>query len=280
MPRPLGRQVVVITGASAGIGRATALECARRGASLVLAARTTAALDAVAHTASQLGAAAQVVTTDITQRDQVDRLAHAAVERFGRIDTWVNNAGGTAYATVEEMPIEEIEAQVQLSLLGPIYGMKAALVQMRRQGYGTIVNVGSALSNRAVPLQGAYCAAKHGLKGITDALRLELKQQHAGIDVVLVMPVAIASTFFEHAPSHLGGQPSPIPPVYPPEAVARAIARVAEKPSRYVYVGRGARMLGVLDGLSPALLDWYMLQGDRLFKVQQPKCRDDSATSI
>src|SRR5205823_2225348 len=141
--------------------------------------------------ARRFGAAAHPVVTDITRREDVERLAHAAVERFGRIDTWVNNAGGTAYGTVEQMRTEEIEGQIQLGLLGPIYGIKAALVQMRAQGCGTIVNVGSALSNRAVPLQGAYCAAKHGLRGINDALRLELKQQRVGIETVLVLPAAI-----------------------------------------------------------------------------------------
>jgi NAD(P)-dependent dehydrogenase (short-subunit alcohol dehydrogenase family) len=145
MPRPLRDQVVVITGASSGIGRETAIEAGRRGASVVLAARNEPALREVAAEVERLGGAAHVARTDVAEWDQVDRLARAAVDRFGRIDTWVNNAAVSAYATVEQMTVEEIERVIQVDLLGQIYGMKAALPPMRRQGGGTIVNVASAL---------------------------------------------------------------------------------------------------------------------------------------
>ncbi len=174
MPRELGDSVVIITGASSGIGRETAIQFGRRGASVVLAARNETALGEVEKEVERLGGRAHVVVTDVAEWDQVDRLAQKAVDRFGRIDTWVNNAATSEYATVEEMTVEEIERVVQVTLMSQIYGMKAALPHMKRQGQGTIVNNASILAKRSVPLQSAYCAAKHGVKGYTEALRLEL----------------------------------------------------------------------------------------------------------
>src|SRR6478735_4993432 len=201
MPIPLSDQVVVITGASSGIGRETALEFGRRGASVVIAARNEPALTEVAREIERHGGNALPAPTDVSDWTQVERLAGTAVARFGRIDTWVNNAAISAYATVEEMEIEEIERIMRVNLLGQIYGMKAALPHLKRQHAGTIINVASALAERSVPLQATYCATKHGIKGFTEALRLELKNEQSGIAVVLVLPSSINTPLFEHARS-------------------------------------------------------------------------------
>lgn len=273
-------QVVVITGASSGIGRETAIAFGMRGASVVLAARSETALAEVAREVERLGGKALPVPVDVGDWPQVERLAEAAIARFGRIDTWVNNAAVSAYAMVEAMEVEEIDRIVRVNLLGQIYGMKAVLPHFRRQHSGTIINVASALAERAVPLQATYCATKHGIKGFTEALRLELKHEQSGIDVVLVLPSSINTPFFEHARSKLGVLPMPIPPVYGPRVVARAIVASAEHPCRDLYVGGGGRLFGIAQRISPALLDWYMLQGGRMFRQQRSDKPDDERDNL
>src|SRR4051812_3629498 len=255
MTRPLRDQVVVVTGASSGIGRATAALLCEKGAAVVLAARNREALENAAAESERAGGRALAVVTDVAEWDQVQALAAAAVQRFGRIDTWVNNAAISAYGTVEQMEVDEVQRIVQVNLMGQVHGMKAALAQMRVQGQGTIINVASALAERAVPLQAAYCATKHGLKGFTDALRLELKSERIPIDVVLVMPSSVNTPLFKHARSKVGVQPMPIPPVYEPRVVAEAIARLAERPQRQVVVGGSGKALVTGQRLSPSLLD-------------------------
>ena len=261
-------QVVVITGASSGIGRATATAFGERGASVVLAARGREALDATAREVERAGGSALAVRTDVSDWDQVQALCAAAVERYSRIDTWVNNAAISAYGTVEQMDVEEIGRIVQVNLMGQVHGMKAALVQMRKQNHGTIINVASALAARAVPLQAAYSATKHAVKGFTEALRLELQSDGIPINVVLVMPSSINTPLFNHARSKVGVKPMPIPPVYEPEVVAEAIIRVAESPVRDVVVGGAGKALVTGQRLSPALLDVYMTSGRRMIKEQ------------
>ena len=271
---------MVITGASSGIGRATAVLLGERGASIVLAARNGEALDAAAMEVERAGGKAQAVVTDVAEWDQVQALAAAAVERFGRIDTWVNNAAISAYGTVEQMEVEETLRIVQVNLMGQIHGMKAALTQMRKQGGGTIVNVASALAERAVPLQAAYCAAKHGVKGFTEALRLELQSEDIPIDVVLVMPSSINTPLFKHARSKIGVKPMPIPPVYEPRVVAEAIAQVAEKPVRQVVVGGAGKAMVTGQRLSPTLLDRYMTWRRQMITQQMTQEPDDGVDNF
>ncbi|HEV2093315.1 MAG TPA: SDR family oxidoreductase [Rubrobacter sp.] len=278
--RTIGEQVVVITGASSGIGRETAIRFGERGASVVLAARNEEALQEVERKVERLGGRAHVVLTDVAEWGQVDRLAREAVNRFGRIDTWVNNAAASEYATVEETTVEEIERQIQVILVSQLYGMKAALPHMKRQGQGTIINNASGLAKRSVPLQGTYCAAKHGIKGFTDALRMELQHERSEITVTLLMPSSINTPFFGHARSKLGVKPMPIPPAYEPRAVAEAILFAAEHPRRDIVVGSAGKMLEVMERISPSLLDRLMLARGTMFEMQKTDRPDDGRDNL
>jgi short-subunit dehydrogenase len=269
MPRQLSQQAVVITGASSGIGRETATRFGQRGASVVLAARNEVALQEVAREVERLGGKAHVVVTDVAEWEQVERLAREAVEHFGRIDTWINNAATTEYATVEEMSIEEIERVIQVDLMGQIYGMKAALPHLKREGQGTIINVASVEARRAVPLQAPYVAAKHGIKGFTDTLRMELEHEKSCINVTLVLPASINTPLFAHARSKLGAKPRPLPPVYEPRAVAEALVFAAEHPRREILVGGASKALTVGERISPSLVDRLMLMRGQAFKKQR-----------
>jgi short-subunit dehydrogenase len=277
---PLEDQVVVIVGASSGIGRETALQMASRGASVVIAARGREALDAVAEEIERGGGRVAVIPTDVVDWGSVQALASDTVDRFGHIDTWVNAAAVSLYATVEHAEVEEIAQVIRVDLLGPIHGVKAVLPYLRWQRSGTIINVGSVLSERAVPLQAAYVAAKHGLKGFTDALRLELERDDSGISVVLIEPSSINTPFFEHARSKLGRQPMPIPPVYEPSAVAEAIVAAAERPRRTIVVGGSGKLLALAERVDPRLTDLYMLLGDNMAKSQVTDQPDDRVDNL
>lgn len=278
--RPISEQVVVITGASSGIGRETAIQFGRQGASVVLAARNETALREVEKEVERLGGRAHVVVTDVAEWDQVDRLAREAADRFGRIDTWINNAAASEYAPVEEMTAEEIERQIQVILVSQIYGMKAALPHLKRQGQGTIINNASILAARAVPLQAGYCAAKHGIKGFTEALRLELEHERSGINVTLLMPSSINTPLFDHARSKLGVKPQPIPPFYESRVVAEAILFAAEHPRRDIIVGSAGKMLAVMERISPSLVDRLMLTRGAMFEMQKTDQPDNGQDNL
>lgn len=275
----LSEQVVVVTGASSGIGRETAIQFGERGARVVLAARNGEALENAAREVERAGGKAHAVVADVSRWEDVERIAAAAIEQFGGIDTWVNNAGISEYATVEDISADEMERIVAVNLLGEMYGSKVALEQMKKQGSGTIINIGSALSERAVPLQAAYCATKHGIRGFTDALRVELHADHPGIQVVLIEPSSINTPLFSHARSKMGVKPMPIPPIYEPSAVAQAIVHAAEHPVRDVVVGGSGKLMTIVDRISPSLLDRYMSQRRRMFssqKTDQPDNQKDN----
>ncbi len=280
MGRPLNQQVVVVLGASSGIGRETALHLAPRGASLVLAARNEEALQAAADEVERLGGNALGVPTDVVDFEQVRALRDRAVEHFGRIDTWVNACAVSLYGTVEDTTPQEIRRVIEVTLLGHIWGMKLAAEQMRKQGGGTIVDVASALGKRSVPLQSAYCAAKHGLVGFAEAMRLELRKEKAGVSLVTVLPSSVNTPLFSHARSKLGVRPKPIPPIYEPRVVAEAILAVAEQPRREVVVGGGGKALALVERVSPRFLDWFMLGPGKAFEKQQTKQPDDGEDNL
>ena len=180
----------------------------------------------------------------------------------------------------EEMTVEEIDRVVRVNLLGQLYGVKAAIPFMRRDGGGTIVNVGSALSARAVPLQATYVATKHAIKGFSEALRLELEHEQTGISVTLIMPASINTPLFSQARSRLGVRPAPVPPVYEPRVVAEAILFAAEHPRREIVVGGWGKLLVSGQWLSPSLLDRYMTHAGRLFKQQRTENPDTGRDNL
>jgi NAD(P)-dependent dehydrogenase (short-subunit alcohol dehydrogenase family) len=220
-----------------------------------------------------------VVVTDVADAAQVDALADRAVERFGRIDTWINNAAVSIYASVADIEPEEMRRLIEVNLLGQMYGARAAIRAMRGKG-GTIVNVGSALSERAIPLQSAYVASKHGLQGFSEALRLELEHAKADIDVVLIMPSSTNTPLFNFARSKLGVQPMPVPPVYEPRVVAEAICHAAEHGGREIVVGGWGKLMTIGQWVSPTLLDRYMLQGGRMWEQQKTSRPDDARDNL
>jgi short-subunit dehydrogenase len=280
MGTPLSEQVVVITGASQGIGRETALRFAGRGASVVVAARNEEALSRLAAEIGRLSGQAEAVVADVAEYSDVERIGTRALERFGRVDTWVNNAAVSIYATVEQLEADEMERLVQVNLLGQMYGSKVAVALMKPRRSGTIINIGSALSERAIPLQSAYVASKHGIAGFSEALRLELMHDHAGIDVVLILPSSINTPLFDFARSKLGVQPMPVPPVYQPAVVAEAICHAAEHGGREIVVGGWGKLLTLGQWLSPSLVDRYMLQGGRAFEQQKTHRPDDRRDNL
>jgi short-subunit dehydrogenase len=258
----------VIKRATSGIGRATAIRAARQGDLVVLAARSAPALDAVAAAIRSNGGVAETVTADVAASEDVERIAMTAIERFGRIDAWVNNAAVSVYSTVEHLTIEEIERVIAVDLLGAIYGVKAVLPHMIERGRGIIVNVGSVESVRALPLQAPYSAAKHGLKGFTESLRLELLRDHPNIHVSLILPASIDTPFYEHARSKVGVMARPVPPVYDPDLVASAILHATRHPSRSIAVGGAGQALMLAQKISASTVDRLMTAGQIGFRAQ------------
>lgn len=280
MKRPIGDQVVVITGASSGIGRETALELARAGAHMTVIARGQQALDTLTAEVSRLGGQIHTVVGDVADWPTVERGARETVERFGRIDTWVNNAAVSVYATIEDLTVDEIRRVTEVNYMGQVHGVKAALPHLRASGGGTIINVGSALSERAVPLQSAYCAAKHAIKGFSEALRVEMEREGSGIDVVLIEPSSMNTPLFDHARSKMGVRPVPIPPIYEPRVTARAIVHAAEHPVPIIATGGASKLFTVVERINPRLLDWWQLRDDSGARDQLSQQPDDGQDNL
>jgi NAD(P)-dependent dehydrogenase (short-subunit alcohol dehydrogenase family) len=230
-------RVVVITGASSGLGRAAAVEFAREGASVVLAARRAQALEETARLCREVGASALVVVTDVTLEDEVRRLASRAVERFGRIDVWVNNAGVSTFGLLETTPFEPHQRVFETNVYGAIFGARAALPVFHRQGRGVLINVGSTLSKVGQPFVPSYVISKFALRGLSEALRSELAEcPH--IHVCTLLPYAMNTQHFEAAPNFVGRAPHALPPATTPYAAARAMVALARRPRRERHVPR------------------------------------------
>jgi NAD(P)-dependent dehydrogenase (short-subunit alcohol dehydrogenase family) len=258
MPRPVAEQVVVIVGASSGIGRASATAFAARGARVVCAARGVPALDTLVAEIQRSGGTAMAVPADVTDAAAVGTLAATAEERFGRIDTWVNAAAVSVYGRFEEITDEEFDRVMRVNFLGQVHGARAALPALRRAGGGVLIGISSVEGVRAVPLHAPYTASKWALRGFYDCLRIELAQEGSAIAVTTVLPASIDTPLFAHARSKLGTMPKPPPPVYAPELVAEAIVDAAEHPRREVPVGGSAVGFFLGQRLAPALSDALM----------------------
>ncbi|MEV6376134.1 SDR family oxidoreductase [Micromonospora musae] len=262
LTRSLDAATVVITGASSGIGTATAYALARRGAAVVLAARSEAALGRVAQRCEELGGRSLVVPTDVTDAVSVERLAERAATGFGRIDAWINNAAVGAVGLFDEIPVAEFRRVLEVNLLGAVHGIRAALPHLGAAGGGVVVNNASMLAEVAMPYQSAYNATKHGLRGLADTIRQELRVTgRSNISICTVLPATVDTPFFRHAANHSGREVLPPPPIYPPEMVAATIVRLLRRPRREAYAGNAARLLGLQWRLAPALaertLGWY-----------------------
>lgn len=252
--KPLDQQVVVIMGASSGIGRAAALRLARAGAKVVAAARGEEGLRTLVDEIAQQGGQATYAVADVADAAQVRAVAERAAATYGRIDTWVHCAAVALFASVEETTPEEFRRVVDVNLNGQAYGAMAALPYLKRQG-GALIHVSSMGAVRAMPLQSAYIASKHGVKGFAESLRVELAHAKLPISVTNIMPATINTPLFDQARTKLGVKPVAPPPIYQPAIVAEAIAYAATHPVRHLTVGGSAKAVIWAERLAPRLLD-------------------------
>nr|WP_243700371.1 SDR family oxidoreductase [Halorussus pelagicus] len=231
--KPVEEQVMVITGASSGVGLTTARMAAERGARVVLAARSEDALRELTDEIREFGGDATYVVADVSDRDDVRRIAETARDEYGGFDTWVNVAGAFLYGKLVDTPVEDMREQFDTNVWGLLYGSLEAAEHLTEHG-GAIINIGSVASDRAIPIQGSYSASKHAVKGFTDALRMELQRDGAPISVTLVKPASIDTPYSDHAKNYMDEEATLPPPLYTPETVARAILHAAEHPQRDV----------------------------------------------
>jgi NAD(P)-dependent dehydrogenase (short-subunit alcohol dehydrogenase family) len=262
------QQVVVVTGASGGIGRATAIAFGARGAAVALLARGESGLQGAAKEVEAAGGRALVVPVDVADADAVDRAAAGVEEQLGPIDVWVNVAFSSVFAPFWEIGAKEFARVTEVSYLGYVYGTMAALSRMRARDRGTIVQVGSALGYRAIPLQSAYCGAKHAVNGFTESVRTELLHDHSNVHVTVVQMPAVNTPQFSWVLSRLPHRAQPVPPIYQPEVAAEAVVFAAGHPARKEYWAGGSTVATIVaQKLAAPVLDRYL--GRTGYKSQQ-----------
>lgn len=265
--KSLQEQVIVITGASSGIGLATARAAAQKKAKLVLAARNQEALETIEQQIKNDGGQAVTVVADVGRREDVQKIADTALEHFGGFDTWVNNAGVSIYGRLTEVSDEDSHRLFDTNFWGVVYGSLVAAEHLRSRG-GAIINLGSVLSDEAVPLQGMYSASKHAVKGFTDALRIELREDKAPVSITLIKPGSINTPYPQHAKNYMDRALTLPPPVYAPEEVAHAILHAATHQKRDIYVGGSGKFMSSTNQNIPSLMD---LVSEKLLIKQQLK---------
>jgi short-subunit dehydrogenase len=261
--------VVVVTGSSAGLGRSIAHAFARRGAKLGLLARNPEALEAAKRECETLGGEAICIPTDVSDAEAVERAAVTVEERFGPIDIWVNDAMVSVFSPVKEMEASDYKRVTDVLYLGFVHGTLSALRRMLPRNKGTIIQIGSALSYRSIPLQSAYCAAKHAINGFTDSLRCELHHDKSNVKVTTVQMPAMNTTQFNWVKNRMPHNTQPVPPIFEPEICAEVVvaAGMAENPRREYWVGTPTVEAIVAQRIVPGLLDWYL--GKTGYKSQQ-----------
>jgi short-subunit dehydrogenase len=251
-------KVIVVTGASAGVGRAVVAEFARQGAHLGLIARGRERLEAAKREVEELGGKAIVLPADVADAQQVEQAAERAEGELGPIDVWVNDAMTTVFAPFDEITPDEFKRATEVTYLGQVYGTMAALKRMKKRNRGAIVQVGSALAYRSIPLQSAYCGAKHAIIGFTDSIRSELIHDKSNIHITVVCLPAMNTPQFNWCRTRLPRHPQPVPPIFQPEVAARAIVWAASHKRREVYVGWPTVEAIYGQEVAPAFADWYL----------------------
>jgi NAD(P)-dependent dehydrogenase (short-subunit alcohol dehydrogenase family) len=275
--KPIQDQVVVVVGASSGIGRETALQFAKKGAKVVVSGRSETKLASLVNEIQSFQGEVTSAIADVAEFDQVKAIADKAVEVYGRLDTWVHAPATVVFAPFEQNKPEEFKRVIEVSLLGQVYGAMAALPYLKREGRGALIHLSSIAGLRSLPLQSSYCSAKHGIEGFLDSLRVELQHDGIPISVTSIRPSVVNTPFWDNALTRLGVQPAGIPPYYDPRLVADAILYTATHPTRDFFVGDSARVLDFLQKLSPSLVDVLLLQiGFPLQRTDQPKSEYDS----
>src|ERR687890_273322 len=264
-------------GASSGIGRETALRFAKRGAKVVVAARSEAGLRSLEGEIRELGCEATALVADVSEFEQVEAVAQRAVEEYGRLDTWVHLAAAGLFAPFDQTEPDEFRRVVEVDLMGQVYGAMAALPHIKREGRGALVHISSVEAKRSFPFHSAYGASKHGIDGFVEALRVELKHEGWPISVTQVMPETINTPFFDKGRSKLGVKPVGIPLIYEPETVADIILYAAENPARDLVSGGAAQALIVNQRLSPRMLDAILATraGFSPQTTDEPRSEDD-----
>ncbi|MGA8027509.1 MAG: SDR family oxidoreductase [Bryobacteraceae bacterium] len=266
LPKP-EPEIVVITGASAGVGRAVVREFAKRKASIGLIARGKERLEAAKREVEQQGGRALVLSADVADPEQIEHAAQRVESEFGRIDVWVNDAMTTIFAPITEIHPDEFKRATEVTYLGCVYGTMAALKRMIPSNQGVIVQVGSALAYRSIPLQAPYCGAKHAIVGFTDSLRCELIHRKSNIHVTVVHLPAMNTPQFSWCRTRLPRHPQPVPPIYEPEVAARAIYWAAHQRRREVFVGAPTVQAIYAQDIAPGFADWYL--GTHGYDAQQ-----------
>jgi len=255
---PTEREVVAVTGASGGVGRAVAREFARHGAAVGLIARGRAGLEAAAREVSDLGGVPSVHLADVAEFDAVNGAAAAIEERLGPIDVWINNAMTTVFDFFEDISAREYERATRVTYLGAVWGTKAALERMLPRDRGTVVQIGSALAYRGIPLQSPYCGAKHAIKGSFESLRCELRHRGSRVHLTMVQLPGLNTPQFDHCLSRMPRHPMPVPPMFQPEVAARSVYWAAHHRRREVYVGLPTVYTIIGNKLAPGLAERYL----------------------